>query len=272
MVISLRTSKLKPEVPPAPVVAKAIAPPGTGVASAVNVTAPKTSLRPGIKPPVRLGAGPTAATPTTKISDILSGMKAGSQWPFKDHISGQQGGATPESEDRPTQLVATPLKPVVKPVGKKLVILPKGTIKSAVASATNAVPTERQQANLDAAGLSAPLPPPVKVKMGPHVNVVTQYPEVHVGSKVVITNGRFPWVKHWKPGDKGFIHYVYPRGYNPSEVDDADKYRCFGITIEEPKERKGQTTMMFRSEFAVQSENPQTIPSRKVTNLEPVDA
>lgn len=70
-----------------------------------------------------------------------------------------------------------------------------------------------------------------------------------IGTRVTITNSMFPWVKHWKPGDKGVVRQISQ--INSFNGDKTGRYLSHIIDIDMPLEasRKGGSAMLFRWEF-----------------------
>lgn len=96
-----------------------------------------------------------------------------------------------------------------------------------------------------------------------------RYEQVSIGTRVVISNDYFPWVKHYKPGDRGVITKVSNVMKNdPLGLDDAG-HHLFVILIDRPleKSREGQTAALFRKEFRVDVGTGVTmanLPSKKI--------
>ena len=74
-----------------------------------------------------------------------------------------------------------------------------------------------------------------------------EWPPCSVGTRVIITNSMFPWVKHYKPGDECIVEAIPP---NMSLVENPWKYKSHLLRILGPDTaRKGHTLMLFRWEF-----------------------
>ena len=96
--------------------------------------------------------------------------------------------------------------------------------------------TERQKKILDDLGLTEP--------------TVTSYSQLHIGARVRITSKMFPWVKHYKFGDEGYVKHI-SNNADPMGLDTSGGHNMHVIVIDKPAEtsRKGQTAALFRWEF-----------------------
>ena len=138
-----------------------------------------------------------------------------------------------KTEPAPVQLIATEpskTKTVIKVGGNK-------PMPTAAAPKSDAALTPRQQQKLEDSGLVDESAPPPLAHVG-------------VGDLVTITNSKFPWVQHWKPGDQATVREVRDNK-DPLGVDNTGRYQGFRVEITHPKEpsRKGQTAFLFRHEF-----------------------
>lgn len=96
-----------------------------------------------------------------------------------------------------------------------------------------------------------------------------RYEQVSIGTRVVISNDYFPWVKHYKPGDRGIVSKVSNVMKNdPLGLDDAG-HHLFVILIDQPldKSRMGQTAALFRKEFKVDKGTGVTLASLPSTKI-----
>jgi hypothetical protein len=78
---------------------------------------------------------------------------------------------------------------------------------------------------------------------------------VKVGDRVRITNGLFPWVKHYAPGDICTVAQIPSNISIYSENPVRDKVYLLSVTEPLQASRKGQRCAMFRWEFDKLSES-----------------
>jgi hypothetical protein len=80
--------------------------------------------------------------------------------------------------------------------------------------------------------------------------VADDMPAVPAGGWVEITSEMFPWVKHYKPGDKAVVLQVMNTS-DPLGISTNGSHRLHILRIEEPTEpaRKGFRAALFRWEF-----------------------
>lgn len=189
-----------------------------------------------------------------------------------------QAPATPQATPTPAaapKAAPTASKALPKPLPKPL---PRASVKLTVRPGGNLTPNTPN-------GLGRATPQPVEkpdpvagmsqeqqaaaLAAGLITHEDLRYEQVSIGTRVVISNDYFPWVKHYKPGDRGVISKVSNVMKNdPMGLDDAG-HHLFVILIDQPldKSRVGQTAALFRKEFQVDKGTGLTmasLPSKKV--------
>jgi hypothetical protein len=175
--------------------------------------------------------------------------KAGSTTPVKINppslpIPKDDGFKSPFREsfhdDNPAPAVeATPPPPVQKPKAV-FKILGGRPIKPAPHTVTPP-PTHAKDAPGDLAA-SAGL-----AEEDPRAESLRRWPPAPIGTRVIITNSMFPWVKHYKPGDECIVESIPP---NLTLAEDPWKYKSHLLRIVSPDSpRKGHTIMLLRWEF-----------------------
>lgn len=237
-----------------------------------------------IKKPVQLIASAVAAVKAAVAPPAMT-LKPGSKVILKSH--GVKPN-TPVSKPAPAP-VATPaptvaktgLKPPIKPVLKPSIkpLLKPPSLKPSTTQATShgvlglkpLKPASSPQAAepevkvSPTAGMSQ-MEQAAALAAGLITHADLHYEQVGVKDRVIIVNDLFPWVKHYKPGDRGYITKAANPIKDPLGLDDAG-VAMWVIHIDQPtdKSRMGQTAALFRKEFQLDTGAGITnVPGKKV--------
>ena len=184
-----------------------------------------------------------SAQPVPKPSSIIrpkAQVQPETQSPFRTNL----GGTFPQKN--PDNLPLTQEAAKAKADAPKLVIKPKGTRWKPSPLTVSETPTPRQSQNLVDVGLE-----PTKLT-GP-ILTGPKYDKCHIDTRVTITNNHFPWIKHYKPGDSGFVTHI-GNNKDPMGIDDTS-HLLHVIKIDKQadgkKDRLDQTAALFRWEFMI---------------------
>ncbi len=173
----------------------------------------------------------------------------------------RKGDTPPTPAPQATPPAATPGKP--KPIFRAPVLPPKTVDQPAPVTrapvqsiAPKPMPKvlklgNAKEASKPAEAPEAPVSSVKPDKLTTGLSMAPRYPQVHVGERVEITSSQFPWVKHYKVGDKGFVKHIMGNK-DPLGITHDGTHQMHIIEIDEPidKDRKGQSAGLFRWEFS----------------------
>lgn len=167
--------------------------------------------------------------------------------------------STPETTPAATQTPTEAEKPaprasmaLQKPSpSKPLPVRPAAPVVKPAAPVQSGAPKVIKLGSKSQAMEPAKVPDAVAVKPQiTHMPPKAKYEPTPIGTRVVITNSMFPWVKHYKPGDSGVIKQIMANK-DPLGISEDGSHQTHIISIDQPLDasRKGQTAALFRWEF-----------------------